>query len=194
MHQTGIVDLSVAVNVSALQLNDPGHASRVRDVISRMDAPARNLILEITETVLLADPNLARERIAELKECGVQVSLDDFGTGYSSLSALRGFPLDSLKIDRSFVSGVTQAGADRAIVSAIVDLGHALDMYVIAEGAENEAQLLAVRTLGCDRIQGFALSRPIGEAAALELAAAPRTALWAQVDGASSGPLFASGK
>lgn len=194
LHDAGFADLSLAVNVSALQLNDPTLPERVGDVVSRLRAPARSLILEITETALLAEPELARQRISELRSVGVRVSLDDFGTGYSSLSALRGFPLDALKIDRSFVSGVTTSAHDHAIVSAIVELGHALGMSVVAEGVETPEQLAVVRQLGCDRLQGFVLSRPVTAERAWELATEARVPLWDQADGISSGPVLAAGK
>ncbi|MBV5335605.1 EAL domain-containing protein, partial [bacterium] len=96
-----------------------------------------------------------------LRSLGVRIALDDFGTGYSSLSTLRAFPLDALKIDRSFVSDLTTDHGDRTIVSAIAALGHALGMRIVAEGAETMEQVTAVRDLGCDRVQGYVLGMPL---------------------------------
>jgi EAL domain-containing protein (putative c-di-GMP-specific phosphodiesterase class I) len=95
-----------------------------------------------------------------LRDAGVEIGLDDFGTGYSSLAYLRQFPLDFVKIDRSFIHGLTVTAGQGAIVAAIIDLAHAIGLYVVAEGVETEAQLEALKRLGCDRAQGFLLARP----------------------------------
>lgn len=206
LHDQGISDLTASVNLSALQLSDPRITDRIRSLVSRLNVPPWRLMLEITETALLDEPDIARERLVDLRAAGVRVALDDFGTGYSSLSALRSFPLDSLKIDRSFVSGVTDSARDRAIVSAVTALGHGLGMTVVAEGVESLEQAQAVVALGCDRLQGYFLGYPMSADDARELAGRPRLIRWSasgpqaplaaarQPAGMSSGPDFATGK
>lgn len=201
----GVPDVSASVNLSALQLSDPRIAERIAALVSRLNVPPWRLVLEITETALLDDPELARDRLIELRAIGVRIALDDFGTGYSSLSALRNFPLDSLKIDRAFVSGVVDSARDRAIVAAVTALGHGLGMTVVAEGVETVEQAQTVVDLGCDRLQGFHLGYPMTADDARALAVAPRTARWTatgpmavraegQPAGISSGPDLATGK
>jgi diguanylate cyclase (GGDEF)-like protein/PAS domain S-box-containing protein len=171
LSRRGLAHIALSVNLSSIQLGDPMLPARVAELVSRMGAPPRQLMLEITETALLAEPDLTRERLHELRACGVRVALDDFGTGYSSLSALRDFPLDALKIDKSFVGGMIDSGRDRAIVAAIISLGHALGMTIIAEGIETIEQCDAVTALGCDRLQGFLLGHPLTPADAEALVA-----------------------
>jgi diguanylate cyclase (GGDEF)-like protein/PAS domain S-box-containing protein len=202
----GAPDVSASVNLSALQLSDPRIAERIEGLVARLHVPPWRLVLEITETALLDDPDLARDRLVDLRAIGVRIALDDFGTGYSSLSALRSFPLDSLKIDRTFVSGVIDSARDRAIVSAVTALGHGLGMTVVAEGVETVEQAQALVDLGCDRLQGFHLGYPMSADDARALAAQPRDPRWAadgpgagalaalQADGISSGPDLAVGK
>ena len=123
--------------------------------------PAHALGLEITEGVLLADGGAAISTITALRDLGVRVLLDDFGTGYSSLSYLRRFPIDVLKIDRSFVTTLPESAEDRAVVEAIITMAHALGMDVTAEGVETPEQLQVLRQLGCGYAQGYLLARPM---------------------------------
>jgi len=159
--RSGVVDeaFSVAVNVSALQLTQslPGE---VAALLAQHRIPAANLGLEITESAMMTGevPGTALDRLHEL---GVTLLLDDFGTGYSSMSHLRRFPLDVVKIDRSFVSGMVEQEQDHALVMGALSLAHALGMTVVAEGIEDERQLLALHAAGCDAGQGYGLSRPV---------------------------------
>jgi diguanylate cyclase (GGDEF)-like protein len=190
----GVDDLTVSVNISPHQLGDPVLLDGVAAIIEQTGMSADRLMLEITESALLGASEASLEHLGALQALGVGIALDDFGTGYSSLSTLRTFPLDALKIDRAFVTGLTTDNGDRTIVSAIAAMGHALGMTIIAEGAETQDQLQAVRDLGCDRVQGFVLGRPVDPGAAHRLAIEPRTALWDQAGSTVSAPVFASGK
>jgi diguanylate cyclase (GGDEF)-like protein len=156
--------LAVAVNLSVHQLNDPDLVSEVAGVLERSGLEPRSLILEITETMLMED--LERAVLARLKELGVQIAVDDFGTGYSSLQYLERFPIDILKIDRSFVGGVGES-SDSVVAKAIIDLGESLKLRVIAEGVEREEQVSRLQGLGCSWGQGYYYARP-QEAAQLE--------------------------
>ncbi len=123
--------------------------------------------LEITETVLMEDVDSLGETLRRLRGLGVRLAIDDFGTGFSSLSWLRQFPVDVLKVDRSFVDGVTGADGDRAIVDAVLGLARSLEMIAVAEGVETWAQAAALRSLGCDVAQGFYFCKPRGHATLL---------------------------
>ncbi len=152
---------NVAVNISASQLAEPSLVDTVQRSLDESGlAPAR-LCLEITESVLMDDVPGSIKMLAALKALGIRLAIDDFGTGYSSLSYLRRFPVDVVKIDRSFVIGIGEDPAADAIVAAVINLSHALGLLVVAEGVENEDQLVAVRALGCDRAQGFYWSPPV---------------------------------
>jgi EAL domain-containing protein (putative c-di-GMP-specific phosphodiesterase class I) len=129
------------------------------------------LSLEITETAFGDDPARALEVLRRLKEIGVRLELDDFGTGYSSLTYVRNFPIDALKIDRSFVQGLCQSPEDAAIVAAVISMGRALGVNVVAEGVESEDQAFALSTLGCTLAQGFLFSRPVPAGQLRELVA-----------------------
>jgi EAL domain-containing protein (putative c-di-GMP-specific phosphodiesterase class I) len=117
--------------------------------------------MEITESVLMADPEDSAAKLHELRDMGVRLSLDDFGTGYSSLAYLQRFPVHILKIDRSFVSGIDGDSRQRALVQAMVQLGHALDLLVLGEGVETPAERTVLEDLGVDLLQGFLLCRPL---------------------------------
>jgi len=153
---------SISVNLSAEQLADPGLVDMVRDTLARheLSTDAVDLELEITESALARDPEAVSRTLAELKALGLTLALDDFGTGHSSLTYLRQFPIDTLKIDRSFVAGMLESSEDAAIVRSVVSLGHALGLTVVAEGVEQVGQLEELRALGCDLAQGFLLGRP----------------------------------
>ncbi len=154
--------LSVAVNVSARQLDDGRHfLAQVVASLRESGLPARRLELEITESALTRRPDEARSLLRELHALGVRISMDDFGTGYSSLSQLRTFPFDSIKIDRSFVSALDGDNDAAALVRAIATLGAGLGMAVIAEGVETSGQARMVAADGCTEIQGYLISKPI---------------------------------
>ncbi len=161
----------IAINISARQLLDPNLCDIVRDALAESSFAPERLELEITESAVMGDLAGAKRAVAEVKGLGARFALDDFGTGYSALSYLKHFPVDALKIDRTFVRDLPADRGDAAIVSAIVGLGHALSLRVVAEGVETAAQAALVRRLGCDEQQGFyyAQALPPDEFAALVL-------------------------
>jgi diguanylate cyclase (GGDEF)-like protein len=165
------VPLRVAVNVSGQQLARPEFLHEVRAALEASSLPPERLGLEITESILINESGSPRSTLEALREIGVKVMIDDFGTGYSSLARLKRFPLDVIKIDRSFVDGVGAEDEDTAIVAAIVDIARSLGLQVIAEGVEGEVQLERLRQLGCHAVQGYLFSGPIaGDAFAAFLA------------------------
>ncbi len=155
----GGLPVNVAVNVSPRQFV-PGLAASFGKIIADAGIDAGTVCLEVTESMVMQDAELTIEILRELKSLGVQISIDDFGTGLSSLAYLRRFPLDELKIDKSFIDGLGQDAEDTAIVAAIMGMAHALDLRVVAEGVELADQLARLRTLGCDTAQGYHLGRP----------------------------------
>jgi diguanylate cyclase (GGDEF)-like protein/PAS domain S-box-containing protein len=150
----------VAINLSARQLVEPGLADRVTEVMALTGVHPSSLCFEITESVLMDDAETVLDVISRVRSLGVQFAIDDFGTGYSSLGYLKRFSVDSVKIDRSFVSGLGTDPGDKAIVSAVIGLAHALGLRVTAEGVETEEQLLALIDLDCDEAQGYFFSPP----------------------------------
>jgi diguanylate cyclase (GGDEF)-like protein/PAS domain S-box-containing protein len=152
---------SVEVNLSARQIDDPRIVRTVEEILSRTGLPAEYLTLEITESALMEDAASALGVLRALKEIGVLLAIDDFGTGYSSLSYLQRFPLDILKVDRSFVETLGVDAEGDEIVSAVINLAHALGLKVVAEGVETTQQLQILRSLQCDLAQGFLFSRPL---------------------------------
>jgi EAL domain-containing protein (putative c-di-GMP-specific phosphodiesterase class I) len=152
------------VNLSPRQLQAPGLASEVAAVLEETGLPPEGLGLEITESVLMEyGAAAAIAALGELKALGVRLALDDFGTGYSSLAYLKRLPVDLLKIDRSFVAGLGRGAEDEALVEAMINLGRAFGLRVLAEGVETEEQFERVRSLGCDLAQGYHLARPLPE-------------------------------
>lgn len=158
-------DLTVAVNVSPGLLYDSEVMMAILPALECYAVPAGRLSLEVTETALLADSESARAVLADLAKSGVHVAIDDFGTGFSSLARLRDLPVDTIKLDRSFVSQMTEGGSEAAVVKAIVDLGRSLGHRVVAEGVERVDTWDALRGLGCDLLQGYVISpaRPLSE-------------------------------
>ncbi len=152
--------LSMSVNVSARQLQHPELVSEVATALQESGLDPSGLVLEITESATVSDTEAAIARLEELKVLGVGLAIDDFGTGYSSLSYLRRFPVDQLKVDRSFVDGLVTSAQDRAIVASVINLGHALGIQVVAEGVETIDQLEQLGELGCDLAQGFNWDQP----------------------------------
>jgi EAL domain-containing protein (putative c-di-GMP-specific phosphodiesterase class I) len=156
-------DVTISVNLSTRQLEDPGLASRLARTIDASGTDPSVLCLEVTEDSVEHNPELAARMLGALKTVGVRLALDDFGTGYSSLSSLRKLPVDTLKIHQSFVTGLGDGSGDAAIVGAVVELGHALGLNVVAEGVETDVQLAQLRDLGCDGAQGYLFGRPVTE-------------------------------
>jgi EAL domain-containing protein (putative c-di-GMP-specific phosphodiesterase class I) len=150
---------NMSVNVAALQLRSADFPDVVEQALEDTQLDASALCLELTESVLIED-GIVVDVIGRLRELGVRIAIDDFGTKYSSLSYLTRLAIDELKIDRSFVEGLVGDDSKRAIVSAILAIGQSLAMPVTAEGVETEAQLVELRRLGCQRVQGFYFSRP----------------------------------
>lgn len=153
-------DIYVAVNLSPLQVRDQAIVDLVRAALAESGMPPSRLMLEITEGVLVDNPDEMVKRIGDLHALGVRIALDDFGSGYSNLGYLQKFPLDKLKIDRSFVSALGQSANGGVIIQAIVALGRALGMTVLVEGVETEEQRVLLRLAGCDEMQGFLFARP----------------------------------
>jgi EAL domain-containing protein (putative c-di-GMP-specific phosphodiesterase class I) len=151
----------LAVNVSACQLADPGLVSHVTDAIAAFDVAPEWLQLEVTETALISDVAGCADRLAELHRLGVGLAIDDFGTGQASLAYLHQFPVDVIKIDRSFVSSLGAGGRADAVSCAVIHLANDLDMTTVAEGVETVDQLRLLRELHCDLAQGYYLSRPL---------------------------------
>lgn len=160
-HEQGIKDLVCAVNISPLQFLHIGFLDTVEKVLQQTGLDPHFLELEITEGVLMHEVSKSTEILEQLHNKGLKVSIDDFGTGYSSLSYLKTFPLDKLKIDKSFVDNITSDDADRSIIKTIIDLAKHLNLIVIAEGVEHQSQLAQLIEYGCDEIQGYYFSKPI---------------------------------
>jgi diguanylate cyclase (GGDEF)-like protein/PAS domain S-box-containing protein len=153
--------LSVSVNVSGVQITQPDVVSRVAAVLDRTGVDPSRVALEMTESVLMRDAEETLSVLRALKDLGVRLHVDDFGTGYSSLSYLKRFPVDAVKVDRSFVDGLANDPEDIAIVEAIISLAHTLGIEVIAEGVESLPQLQALQAMGCESAQGYLFSRPV---------------------------------
>jgi diguanylate cyclase len=153
-------DVSVSVNVSALQLQHGGLEEAVRRALALTGANPRRLVLEVTESVLVHDDDQAHAQLTRLREIGVRVAIDDFGTGYSSLAYLQHLPVDIVKIDRTFIAALETDESASAVLAAVIQLAHILGFLVVAEGAETRAQVEELRQLECDEIQGFYFARP----------------------------------
>jgi EAL domain-containing protein (putative c-di-GMP-specific phosphodiesterase class I) len=153
------IDLSV--NVSVQQLATPGFIETVQRALRETRLDPNRLILEVTESMLGGSDAAITTQFRELRELGVRLSVDDFGTGHSSLGRLRRLPVNCLKIDKSFIDEINDAGSDDAIIRAVVAMGHGLGLHVVAEGVETAAQLQRLRELRCDSVQGFLLDRPM---------------------------------
>ncbi len=166
-HAAGM-NLSMAVNISALNVQDPDFPDEVADLVSKSTAPASMLEFEITETAVMAEPARAVECIKRLNALGIQIAIDDFGTGYSSMSYLKELLVAKIKIDKSFVKDMAVNHNDAVIVRSTVELGHNLGLKVVAEGVENRHAWDKLKDLGCDAAQGFYLSRPVAAAAFVE--------------------------
>jgi EAL domain-containing protein (putative c-di-GMP-specific phosphodiesterase class I) len=159
--QAGFPDLKIAINLSVRQFRDAGLLMKVVEAINTSGLPAANLELEITESGLMSDLDRAIDLLQDLKQLGITIAIDDFGTGYSSLSYLKRLPIDLLKIDRSFIAGLSENADDRAICQAIVSMAASLELETVAEGVETEGQFECLRQIGCHEVQGFFFARPL---------------------------------
>jgi diguanylate cyclase (GGDEF)-like protein len=182
-HRKFGADLKISVNLSPRQFRDPELLSFIRQTLKATNVASDRLELEITEGVLISKYVKVDDIIDTLKAMGVSIAMDDFGTGYSSLSYLRNHPFDTLKIDRSFVAGISQDRKNRELVNAIITTAHSLGLKVVAEGVESEAELGYLRARGCDLAQGYHFSRPLS-AAGIES--------WIQDSGHTAEPRIAS--
>lgn len=159
-HQQGYTGLGMAVNIAGPHFRQAKLLRSVGDAIRRLEIPTRCLELEMTESMLMDNLDATQVTLRRLKEMGVKLAMDDFGTGYSSLAYLKRFPLDTLKIDRSFLKDAPGDASDSALITAIIAMAHSLNLSVVAEGVEYENQLSFLRDQGCDLIQGYLVSRP----------------------------------
>ena len=153
--------IDISVNLSMVQLDHPNFRDQIAEALARSGFDPRSLILEITETVLMRDPEIVAERLSELKELGVRIAIDDFGTGYSSLAYLQQFPIDELKIDQSFIARITNSAESKVLIRTLVQLGRTLNLNTVAEGIENTAQLARLRHEQCELGQGFLFAQPL---------------------------------
>src|ERR1700728_1211778 len=158
---TGLPAVRISVNVSALQLRNRGFVSDIEEAISITAGAAAGLELEITESLIMEDVNHSIVSLLAIRALGVTIAIDDFGTGFSSLSYLSKLPVDTLKIDRSFVADMVDGPEGLALVSTIITLAHSLKLKVVAEGVETEEQLRLLRLLNCDEFQGYLFSKPV---------------------------------
>jgi EAL domain-containing protein (putative c-di-GMP-specific phosphodiesterase class I) len=178
--------LPVAVNLSMRDLADPGLPDSIARLLEAWKLPASALCLEITENVIMADPERTMQILVELRRMGAQLAIDDFGTGYSSLAYLQRLPLDHVKIDKSFIASLSVDKSSATIVRSTVELGHNLGLEVIAEGVEDQKTRDLLVDLGCDTMQGFYVARPMPP---LELRNWLKSPPWGQV---SSGERMSS--
>ncbi len=155
--------LTLNVNLSLRELEDPDFVTNIANLLSRYDIGNSKLKLEITEHSSMRNPTLTHQRLQELKELGIDIALDDFGTGYSSFAYLAEFPIDTLKIDRGFVSDINQNPDNRHIVTSMISLGHALGMGIVAEGIETIEDAKTLSSLGADFLQGYLFSKPVSQ-------------------------------
>lgn len=155
------LDVFISVNLSACSLNDPMLVKRVTSACTRHRVGHEQLMLEITEAAVMADPNAAADVLEELTSQGFDIAIDDFGTGSASLSYLRNLPVTLVKIDRAFVPNVVESEADTHIVRGLIEISHGLGKQVVAEGVENECTMEILQFMGCDFAQGYYWSRPL---------------------------------
>ena len=160
--QAGLPPITVAVNVSPLQLKEGnGLVAVIRRALQESGLAASQLCLEITEGMAMGPTHASSQTLEQLKTLGLSIAIDDFGTGYSSLAYLQNFPVDAIKIDRSFVEELSEETPDANIVSAVIALAHRLNMSVTAEGVQSALQLKLLKSFGCNMVQGFALGKPL---------------------------------
>lgn len=157
----GFKPVRVAVNLSACQLADEKIFYKIKDMLKETGLPPSYLEVEITETMIIENFEASIRTLNKLKDIGIKISLDDFGTGYSSLSYLKQLPINSVKIDKSFIDNITLDLKERFVANSVINLVHGLGLTVVAEGVETEEQFLLLKDLGCDEIQGYYFSRPV---------------------------------
>lgn len=160
-HDHGFPGLGLAVNISTREFRQTDLAGQIEDTLRRTGLDPHYLELEITESALMCQQCNADEALQAIKKLGVRISIDDFGTGYSSLGYLRRFPIDTLKIDRSFIHDIPSTKEDMEIAATIIAMAHNLNLTVLAEGVETEAQLAFLHQHGCELYQGYHFSRPL---------------------------------
>jgi EAL domain-containing protein (putative c-di-GMP-specific phosphodiesterase class I) len=151
----------MSVNVSPRQLHDPNFVAVVSEALSRSRVSPHQLWIEMTETIMISEPEQALAALRRLNTLGVRIAIDDFGTGYSSLSLLQRFPIQRLKIDRAFISGIADDVSSRSLVKTILAMGEALGLDTVAEGVETSRQLQALVDLHCAKAQGYLISHPV---------------------------------
>lgn len=171
--------IAVCVNLSARQFHDPQLVEKIRATLTEAGLGPESLVLEITESALMEDAPSTLAALLWLKGLGVKLAMDDFGTGYSSLSYLERFPVDYVKIDRSFVGGMDEEPGAGVLARGVIDLSHALGLKVVAEGVETEGQFGLLREMGCDFAQGYHFSGPLDAEAAAALITSPIPHRWA---------------
>jgi EAL domain-containing protein (putative c-di-GMP-specific phosphodiesterase class I) len=159
--EAGKIEGPVAVNVSARQLNDPEFSRRLEEILGRHGLDGQQLQIEVTESTVMANPELAIEALGRIAALGVTIAVDDFGTGYSSFNYLKRLPIHLLKVDRSFVADIGASREDEEIVTAIIQVAHALNLQVVAEGVETREQAGFLRQLGCHFAQGYHYAKPL---------------------------------
>ena len=157
----GLGELRLALNLSGRQFREQNLVQTIRNTLERSGVDPKRVELEVTESIMMEGGDSTLKTLNELKDMGLRLSIADFGTGYSSLSYLKDFPVDSLKIDRSFVREIPHHERDAALMTAIIAMAHSLKLNVIAEGVETDAQLAFLLERGCDEMQGFLFSRPV---------------------------------
>lgn len=185
--KSGIGPFRIAVNLSSRQFDHQNIIKMVCQALHTSDLDAHYLELEITESAIMQNPEKAAVTLSQLKNMGISIALDDFGTGYSSLAHLRRFPLDSLKIDRAFITNISANEDDVAIVKAIIAMAHGLKLRVVAEGVESKNQLKLLKELGCDEFQGFLFSQPLAAENSVVLAGERQCSAGAATGGAVGG-------
>ena len=159
--QYGLKDITVSINVSAVQIAETNIFEQIMTLVKKLDIPTRCIKLELTETALIKNPQVIAKVFQAFQQEGIQVWVDDFGTGFASLSLLREFKINGLKIDKSFVDGIATCNEDFTLCSAIIAMAQRLGMHIVAEGIEDETQLQILNQLGCDTAQGYLLGRPV---------------------------------
>jgi diguanylate cyclase (GGDEF)-like protein/PAS domain S-box-containing protein len=158
---SGVAIVPVAVNLSAIQFKKGAVLQTIQEALDKHALATHYIEFELTESVVMSDPERATRKLQELKDIGIKLALDDFGTGFSSLAYLKRFPFDFIKIDRAFITDITKSAKDAMIATAVIAMGHSLNLRVVAEGVETEGQLAYLRQHGCDEIQGYYFSAPV---------------------------------
>ncbi|TNF34088.1 MAG: EAL domain-containing protein, partial [Gammaproteobacteria bacterium] len=167
--EAGLMDVRIAVNLSACQLDQDNIVADITNTLKRNNIPGDRFEIEITENVLMKDIENCILKLTQLSEFGIKIAIDDFGTGYSSLNYLKKLPIDTIKIDRSFIHDMHNSDEDSSIIRAIIAMAKGLNLNIISEGVETEAQLEQLRAWRCKNVQGFLFGRPIADTDAIEL-------------------------